>query len=145
MSERRDPAAANPFAVLIPTAPATPPTPDVAGLAPVGVLVLPDGARVPIAGPLVIGRNPRSDDPTVRLVVLEPAGPEVSRTHARLSPGDHGLVLDDLGSRNGTGLTPPGQPRRRVAPGTSAPVPIGSVLHFAAGLDVTVAPSSPDT
>ena len=132
---------ANPFAVLIPPDAANRQEP--VDTAPVAVLVLASGVRVPIDGPLVLGRNPQATTQQDRLVVLDHAGARVSRTHARLRADAGRVVLDDLGSRNGTGLTPPGQPRRRVAPGGSADVPIGSVIDFGPGIEATVAPAEP--
>lgn len=156
MPERTTPSAArttaaapapsdNPFAVLIPpdagrrAEPVEPPPgPSPAGTA---MLVLASGVRVPIDGPIVLGRNPQAASEQDRLVVLDNAGAQVSRTHARLRIEAGRLVLDDLGSRNGTGLTPPGQPRRRVAPGGTADVPIGSVIDFGARVEATIAPA----
>ena len=52
------------------------------------------GLHVYILGPVVIGRSPSSD-----IVVDEPY---VSSTHARLTLQGPALVLEDLGSTNGT-------------------------------------------
>ncbi|MDO4536575.1 MAG: FHA domain-containing protein [Coriobacteriales bacterium] len=52
------------------------------------------GLHVDILGPVVIGRSPSSD-----VVVDEPF---VSATHARLTLQGPALVLEDLGSTNGT-------------------------------------------
>ena len=52
------------------------------------------GLHVDILGPVVIGRSPSSD-----IVVDEPY---VSSTHARLTLQGPALVLEDLGSTNGT-------------------------------------------
>ena len=52
------------------------------------------GLHVDILGPVVIGRSPASD-----IVVDEPY---VSSTHARLTLQGPALVLEDLGSTNGT-------------------------------------------
>ena len=57
-------------------------------------LVLPGGGRVPLAGVATIGRSPES---TVRL-----EDRTVSRTHARVSVGDGGPVVEDAGSSHGT-------------------------------------------
>jgi putative peptide zinc metalloprotease protein len=59
-------------------------------------LVLADGRRLPLTGPITIGRSP---DNAVRL-----ADPSVSRRHARISVGADGPVLQDVGSRYGTWL-----------------------------------------
>lgn len=52
------------------------------------------GLHVDVLGPVVVGRSPDSD-----IVVAEPY---VSATHARFSLQGPALVLEDLGSTNGT-------------------------------------------
>lgn len=52
------------------------------------------GERWPLDRPLVMGREPGCD------VVIPDR--QVSRFHARLTPGASGVVLEDLGSKNGT-------------------------------------------
>jgi putative peptide zinc metalloprotease protein len=60
------------------------------------VLVLPDGSRVSVQGPLTIGRGAEA---TVRI-----DDRTVSRMHARISPTPGGPVIEDAGSRFGTQL-----------------------------------------
>lgn len=62
------------------------------------------GLHVDILGPVVIGRSPSSD-----IVISEPY---VSATHARFTLQGPALVLEDLGSMNGTLVNghPIGQP-----------------------------------
>ncbi len=52
------------------------------------------GQRWPLSRPLVMGREATCD------VVI--ADRQVSRFHARLTPTDEGVILEDLGSKNGT-------------------------------------------
>ncbi len=52
------------------------------------------GQRWPLSRPLVLGREPTCD------VVI--ADRQVSRFHARLTPTAEGVILEDLGSKNGT-------------------------------------------
>lgn len=52
------------------------------------------GTRVPLRGPVIIGRSPGAD------IVI--AGAFVSARHARIAPTGTGGVLEDLGSTNGT-------------------------------------------
>jgi hypothetical protein len=54
------------------------------------------GVRVPISGPVVIGRSPGAD------IVI--ADDFVSARHARVSPRGDGAIVEDLGSTNGTVL-----------------------------------------
>jgi putative peptide zinc metalloprotease protein len=70
------------------------------------VLVLPDSSRVPITGPLTIGRGAEA---TVRIV-----DQTVSRLHARIMLGPDGPVIEDAGSRFGTVLS--GTPLTGPAP-----------------------------
>ncbi len=64
------------------------------------------GVSVPISGPVLIGRSPDAD-----LVIADDF---VSSTHARVSLEADRLMLEDLGSTNGTVLN--GQPVTRPLP-----------------------------
>ncbi len=55
-----------------------------------------NGERFPIAGEIIIGR-----EATCTIVVLER---QVSRYHARITVKEDGILLEDLGSKNGTYL-----------------------------------------
>ncbi|MEK6221288.1 MAG: FHA domain-containing protein [Chloroflexota bacterium] len=57
-----------------------------------------EGERWPIIDSLVIGRDAAGD------VVILTSDKQVSRRHARLTVTDEGLLLEDLGSKNGTHL-----------------------------------------
>ncbi len=52
------------------------------------------GREVPLEGSLTVGRAEEAD------LVLADTG--ISRSHARLSAGPQGTVIEDLGSSNGT-------------------------------------------
>lgn len=52
------------------------------------------GTRLPIRGPIVIGRSPGAD------IVI--ADDFVSARHARVAPAGNGAVVEDLDSTNGT-------------------------------------------
>jgi pSer/pThr/pTyr-binding forkhead associated (FHA) protein len=52
------------------------------------------GDRIPLKGPIVMGR-----EATCELVIPDR---QVSRFHARVSPTPEGVILEDLGSKNGT-------------------------------------------
>lgn len=52
------------------------------------------GLKVPVAGPVIIGRSPGSD------IVI--ADDFISSRHARVIPAGDEIVLEDLGSTNGT-------------------------------------------
>ena len=70
------------------------------------VLVLPDGARLPIEEAMTIGRG---DDATVRL-----DDRSVSRVHARITAGPEGPMIEDAGSRFGVLVS--GQPLSEPRP-----------------------------
>lgn len=52
------------------------------------------GKKVPVAGPVTIGRSPGSD-----IVIVDDF---ISSRHARVIPAGEGMLLEDLGSTNGT-------------------------------------------
>jgi len=64
------------------------------------------GVKVPIDGPVVIGRSPGAD-----IVIGDDF---VSGSHARVMPAGDGATLEDLGSTNGTVLN--GQLVQRAVP-----------------------------
>lgn len=70
----------------------------------------------------VIGRSPRN-------AALLIDAPTLSREHARLfvEPGDEALLLEDLGSTNGTSVN-----GRRLGAGSSVPVRAGDTIEFGA-------------
>lgn len=104
--------------------------------APLGVLVFSTGERVLVDQPLVLGRNPEpvAELGRARLVKLPGAG--VSRRHAAITVDRWRACIDDLGSSNGTAVTPPGRPSQRVRPGqpvdlvTGARVDLGGDVSF---------------
>lgn len=84
-------------------------------------LVLPDGQRLRIsARPMVLGRQPDCD------VVLDDSN--VSRRHAQVSQRDGEILLEDLGSTNGTRLN--GAPVRTavVQPGDAIQIGLSRIL-----------------
>lgn len=74
--------------------------------APTPVLVLEDGRRIPITVPLLLGRDPapRSEHPDALVVPVADARRSVSKTHALLLVRGGRLLVQDLGSTNGTWL-----------------------------------------
>jgi FHA domain-containing protein len=53
------------------------------------------GSELPVDGEVILGR----EHPTADLVIADPG---VSRRHARVLPRDGGVIVEDLGSSNGT-------------------------------------------
>lgn len=69
-------------------------------------VVLPGGKRVGVNGSIVIGRAPgvTSSDAGALTIRVPDSGRTVSRRHVRLSQRPEGVLVEDLGSRNGTWL-----------------------------------------
>jgi hypothetical protein len=70
-------------------------------------LELPDGERIPLRGPLLLGRNPaaRPEQPDAELRALVDPRMSVSKTHTAIVPGRRSLRVTDLHSTNGTTIT----------------------------------------
>ena len=72
------------------------------GVVPRLVLEIAAGEVVPVDRPLVLGRRVATK-PGRTAVLLDDPGRSVSREHAAIRPtGDGGLLVEDLGSANGT-------------------------------------------
>lgn len=99
---------------------------------PRAVLALPDGRRIPVDGEVLLGRGPRAERiataPLPTLVTVA-AGPDVSRTHARVRPDGAGVVVEDLGSASGTVLES-ADGRQRLLHREAASAPVGSILDL---------------
>ncbi|GAB3728255.1 hypothetical protein GCM10028862_05580 [Luteimonas pelagia] len=67
------------------------------------------GRSWPLIGPVVVGR---ADDCTLRLDL-----PGLSRRHAKLTPNDQGVLVEDLGSTNGSFINGKRVQRAQAAPG----------------------------
>lgn len=72
------------------------------------------GRAIHITGPIIIGRAPLNTSryPEAKLVALGDQAPSVSKTHAAMMPTDHGVLVTDLGSSNGTRVVRAGKARR---------------------------------
>jgi hypothetical protein len=94
-------------------------------------LMLADGQRVSIKGPLVIGRKPDAVDgyPGAKLVSVEDPGKTVSKSHAVIIPYGEGLYVIDLSSTNGVAVVADSV-RRTVTSTEFHPVPDGSVVEL---------------
>ncbi|MBD8516921.1 FHA domain-containing protein [Plantibacter sp. CFBP 8804] len=70
-------------------------------------LELPDGERIPLRGPILLGRNPaaRPEQPDAELRSLVDPRMSVSKTHTVVVPGRRSLRVTDLHSTNGTTIT----------------------------------------
>lgn len=102
------------------------------------VLVLPDGARLRLEGPLLLGRDPAGipERPEAALLPLADPGKTVSKTHALLDPSPDGVRVRDLHSTNGVAVDT-AQGRQLVSAGSEAVAPPGSTIllgSFAIGV-----------
>lgn len=72
------------------------------------------GRAIHITGPTIIGRAPLNTSryPEAKLVALGDQAPSVSKTHAAMMPTEHGILVTDLGSSNGTRVVRAGKARR---------------------------------
>lgn len=99
-----------------------------------GAIVLPDGRRIAISETMIIGRSPRSERtggsalPT--LVKLDGAPGDVSRNHARVFVEGWNVLVEDLGSANGTVVLSPDGSSRRLRSGESALLTRGAALDL---------------
>lgn len=100
-----------------------------------GVLVMSDGRRLPVTGPIVIGRAPRersaSPDRQAMLVTMASNGRGLSRSHLRVDVGVGGAFVIDLDSRNGTMITAAGGVPTRLDPWMPHGLRPGMTVTFA--------------
>jgi hypothetical protein len=69
-------------------------------------LAMPDGTRVSLDGPLLLGRDPASipDRSDAQLLALSDRAKTVSKTHALLEPTPQGVRVRELHSTNGVAI-----------------------------------------
>ncbi len=117
---------------------AAPPKPDVTPAAETAdralSLVLPDGTRVPVEGPILLGRDPAAlaERPGAQLLALLDSAKTVSKTHALVEPTglpEGGLRIRDLYSTNGVAINA-GEVRTVLAPGGEGAAPRGAVVEL---------------
>lgn len=94
-------------------------------------LAMPDGTRVSLDGPLLLGRDPAGipDRPGARLLALVDPGKTVSKTHALLEPTPNGVRVRELHSTNGVAIdTAAG--RELLPTGGEAVAPVGATIRL---------------
>jgi len=92
------------------------------------VLLLDDGAVVPVPAPTVLGRNPSPSRPDGLAVRVTDLSRTLSRSHVEVAPHPAGLQVTDLGSANGTAVALPGAAFEVLVPGATAVIPVGGRL-----------------
>jgi len=107
-------------------------------------LELPGGQREPITRPILIGRSPSAGAGRITgaelptLLTVAPDDKDISRTHARVEVQGGAVVVTDLDSKNGTLVTLPGTPARKLRGGEPAVVLPGTVIDLGGGVTLTV-------
>jgi hypothetical protein len=97
-------------------------------------LVTPSGAREPIAGTVVVGRQPAKTafKGSDRSLILTDSSGQVSKSHAVFQVDAEGLWVSDLGSTNGVVVITPGGQETVADGGTRVAVPAGSEVELGA-------------
>lgn len=113
---------------------AAPPKPDVQPAARPLSLVLPDGSRVAVDGPILLGRDPAplAERPAAQLLALLDSAKTVSKTHALVEPSglpEGGLCIRDLYSTNGVAINA-GEARTVLPSGGEGLAPQGAVVEL---------------
>lgn len=99
------PAHAVPPAAAVPAAPMTPAVLAAQAAATQFALRFDTGDRIPITGPVLLGRNPDAGEhPGAHAVALADDSRSLSKTHLLVRPVDGGLEIVDCHSTNGSGL-----------------------------------------
>ena len=94
--------------------------------------VLDDGREVPVAGLVLLGRNPqpRPGEETAELVKIADETRTVSKSHLALDVDQEGLVVVDRGSTNGSTVTTTDGVTTPCEPGRPVHVDEGSVVSM---------------
>ena len=94
------------------------------------LVVLPTGARVPVNGALLIGRNPVRFDrwSEAELLPVDDPARSVSKTHAVLEADGDGIRVTDLHSTNGVSVLDDSGSPTALTGGVATPVVAGATL-----------------
>jgi hypothetical protein len=106
-----------------------------------GVLRLPHGETVALDRTVVVGRDPTPDvagTTSAHLVRIPSADGGISRSHVVISTVDWDVLITDLGSVNGTVVTPPWQQPQRLPPHVALPVVPGSTITLADAVSLRI-------
>ncbi|WEV77368.1 FHA domain-containing protein [Janibacter cremeus] len=106
-------------------------------------LVLPTGEVVELDRGVLIGRAPRASagiGATGQPHLVRVASPdnEISRSHVEVYPEGAQVVVRDLGSTNGTTLSAPHGPSRRMTPGEPQSIEPGTTIRLAGQVAVVL-------
>jgi FHA domain len=100
------------------------------------------GGREYLDQTILIGRSPSASrvpgGKVPRLVSMNTANQDISRTHAQVSSDGGTVVVTDLHSRNGTLVTLPGKSAQKLRQGEPTAVIVGTVIDLGDGATLTV-------
>ena len=103
---------------------------------------LPDGRRISLGTGAVFGRRPRSrapqHEPQPQLIVVDSPNEDISRSHVELRIEEWSVVVEDLGSTNGTVLEREGQPPQRLRGSAPMFAYIGDRIDLGEGVVIEV-------
>ncbi|WP_460521102.1 FHA domain-containing protein [Humibacter antri] len=99
---------------------------------PAWLVVLPTGARVPVNGALLVGRNPVRFEPwtSAELLPVDDPARSVSKTHAVLEESAEGIRITDLHSTNGVSVQDAADAATTLTPGVATPLAPGVAVLF---------------
>jgi hypothetical protein len=105
-----------------------------------GVLITSLGDVITLDRDVIMGRNPSADfdhggEERPHVVKLPSADGDISRNHLRVSLDGWHVLVTDLNSTNGTLITLPGRDAQQLRPGEPMPIPPGTVVSLAEGID----------
>ena len=107
-------------------------------------LTLSTGAAIEVAGDVVVGRAPqvqRGGDPHIVALVTVPSPQHmVSRSHLMLTTSGWSILVQDLGSSNGTVLARPGATPVLLGSGVPTPVFMGDLMDVGDGVTLRIDP-----
>jgi hypothetical protein len=99
------------------------------------------GQRVPVRGPLLIGRSPKVNgavgDRMPELVSVPSPEQDISRTHVEVRVDGWQVLVVDRDSTNGTTVVLPGRDPQRLRPGEPFPLPVGARVVLAEEVEFT--------
>lgn len=95
-------------------------------------LLLPGGRTVPVAGTVLVGRNPVTfgEWTDAELIAVDDPASSVSKTHAAFQTDGDNLSVTDAHSTNGVVVVAGGAAERELTPGQPSPVSSGDVVHL---------------
>jgi hypothetical protein len=105
-------------------------------------VILPNGSRVRLDQPIIVGRSPSASQVTAgsipKLITLGSGDQDISRSHVRLALEGGTVVVTDLHSVNGTSVILPGREPQRLRAGDSSAVIPGTIVDLGGGVTLTV-------